>query len=62
VADNGRGFPFKGRHDLAALTELKIGPATLKDRIGSLDGDLVIDSYESGASLEITLPVEPGSA
>jgi signal transduction histidine kinase len=62
VADNGRGFPFRGRHDLAALTELKMGPITLKDRIASLDGNLIVESYESGASLEITLPLAPAPA
>jgi signal transduction histidine kinase len=57
VADNGRGFPFRGRYDHARLTELKLGPATLKERVAALRGSLVIDSSESGACVEIILPL-----
>ena len=62
VADNGRGFPFKGRYDLATLTALNPGPVVLKERITSLGGSLVIDSSEAGAHLHITLPLaRPGA-
>jgi signal transduction histidine kinase len=57
VADNGRGFAFRGRYDQAALTERGLGPASLKERIASLGGTLAIDSTESGARLEIALPL-----
>jgi signal transduction histidine kinase len=61
VADDGRGFRFRGRYDHAALNDLKLGPVTLKERIGALRGGLIIESDESGARLEITLPlVTPG--
>jgi signal transduction histidine kinase len=36
---------------------MKLGPVTLKERIVSLGGTLSIDSSESGARLEIVLPV-----
>jgi len=62
VADNGRGFPFRGRYDHAALAEHGLGPASLKGRIASLGGSLAIDSAESGARLEITLPLSPPGA
>jgi signal transduction histidine kinase len=62
VADNGRGFSFRGRYDQAALTELGLGPASLKERIASLGGTLAIDSTESGARLEITLPLAMAGA
>jgi signal transduction histidine kinase len=59
VADDGRGFRFHGHYDHAALTDLKLGPVTLKERIGALHGALIIESGESGARLEITLPLLP---
>jgi signal transduction histidine kinase len=57
VADNGSGFPFRGRYDLATLNTLQQGPVSLKGRIASLQGDLIIDSTESGSRLQITLPL-----
>jgi signal transduction histidine kinase len=62
VADNGRGFPFGGRFDLATLTALDIGPVVLKERIASLGGSLLLVSTEAGAYLQITLPLtRPGA-
>jgi signal transduction histidine kinase len=57
VADNGHGFPFRGHYDLAALTAMQQGPTTLKERMASLGGGLVVDSTASGARLELTLPL-----
>jgi signal transduction histidine kinase len=57
VADNGRGFRFRGHYDHAALTDMKLGPVTLKERITALQGSLVIDSEEAGSRLEIALPL-----
>ena len=57
IADNGRGFPFRGRHDLPALTEMNLGPLTLKERVASLGGTMTIESGGSGAILEIGLPI-----
>jgi signal transduction histidine kinase len=62
VADDGRGFRFHGHYDHARLTEMKLGPVTLKERIVSLGGTLSIESSESGASLEIVLPVARAGA
>jgi len=59
VADNGHGFPFRGRYDLATLTALGLGPATLKERVALLDGRLTIDSTERGTRLEISIPAAP---
>jgi len=59
VADNGHGFPFRGRYDLATLTALGLGPATLKERVALLDGRLTVDSTERGTRLEISLPAAP---
>ena len=56
VADNGRGFPFHGRRDHAALAGMILGPVTLRERVASLGGELAIESGETGARLEIVLP------
>jgi len=57
VSDNGFGFPFRGYYDDAALTSTGLGPAVIKSRVASLGGTLDIDSSESGARLEVTLPL-----
>lgn len=57
VADNGRGFPFTGRHELDALRRNGNGPRTLKERVIALDGSLAIESASTGAVIEVTLPV-----
>jgi signal transduction histidine kinase len=59
VADNGRGFPFRGRYTLGALISLQLGPTMLKDRVASLGGALVLDSTAAGAHLDISLPLTP---
>jgi signal transduction histidine kinase len=56
VADNGQGFPFRGRFEDAELAECNLGPVMLKQRIAALGGRLVIDTSDEGARLEITLP------
>jgi signal transduction histidine kinase len=59
VTDNGHGFPFRGRYDHAMLTTQKRGPITLRERTTSLGGRLTIDSTDTGALLEITIPLSP---
>ncbi|MGN6183667.1 MAG: sensor histidine kinase [Thermoanaerobaculia bacterium] len=58
VRDNGRGFAFTGRHDLATLEKSGEGPRTLKERVRSLGGALVVDSSSSGATIEVSIPVQ----
>jgi signal transduction histidine kinase len=62
VWDNGVGFPFHGHYDHAALTATGLGPAMLKSRIASLAGSLSIQSSQSGARLDISLPLSKGEA
>ena len=57
VADNGRGFPFRGRYAGPALTKMRVGPATLHARVLSYDGTLIIESTDQGSRLEIGLPL-----
>jgi signal transduction histidine kinase len=61
ITDNGRGFPFTGRHELGALDRAGVGPRTLKERARSLGGTLAIESSSRGASVEIALPVREES-
>ena len=55
VKDDGHGFPFRGTYDLDTLDEMKRGPVTLKERVASLNGDLMLHSSPEGTRLEITL-------
>jgi len=57
VRDNGRGFAFHGRFNLAALNARHIGPVSIKERIASMNGELVVTSATSGSCLEMELPL-----
>jgi signal transduction histidine kinase len=57
VADNGRGFAFVGRYDLDALEAAGSGPLTLKERVLSLEGSLVVESSRRGAVIEVDIPI-----
>lgn len=62
VKDNGGGFRFKGRYDLASLEMWGAGPKTLRERISNLGGSLVIESNERGATIEAALPLPRAGA
>lgn len=57
VADNGRGFPFRGRFTGEMLRSMGAGPRTLQERVAALDGSLVLESAETGARVEVSLPL-----
>lgn len=58
VSYQGRGFAgFQGRHDLASLNRMKVGPRTLKERVSGVGGSLEIESGENGARVEIHIPL-----
>ena len=58
VSYRGRGFTgFEGRHDLASLNRMKVGPRTLKERVAAAGGSLIIESDEGGARVEVRLPL-----
>lgn len=60
VSYQGRGFAgFSGRHDLASLNRMKVGPRTLKERVSAVGGSLTIESGDGGARVEIRIPVTP---
>ncbi|MDP8981552.1 MAG: sensor histidine kinase [Acidobacteriota bacterium] len=56
IEDNGTGFPFSGRFSLDELELLRLGPASIKRRVRTLGGDLLLDSRPGqGAGLRIRL-------
>jgi signal transduction histidine kinase len=55
VADDGHGFPFRGRYGHAALVEGMAGPRSLLSRVEELGGQLSIESTDAGARVEIVL-------
>jgi signal transduction histidine kinase len=57
IADNGRGFPFMGCHDLEELDAAADGPRSLKERVRHLGGTLLIDSSIRGAVIDVHLPL-----
>jgi signal transduction histidine kinase len=57
VADDGRGFPFRGSYDLEALNRMNAGPLTLKERVAELGGEMIVVSSETGAEILMTLPL-----
>ena len=59
VEDDGCGFTFRGRRDLAKLIETRSGPVSIRGRLASLSGDLVVTSTPHGSRLEMGLPWRP---
>jgi signal transduction histidine kinase len=61
VVDNGTGFPFHGRRTLDQLRDSGEGPIVLAERVSSLNGNLTVDSTESGATVTMTVPLGFGA-
>ena len=59
IRDNGKGFPFQGRYDLATLLTEDRGPVMLRERVRALGGQLSLISGPEGSGLEIALPIQP---
>jgi signal transduction histidine kinase len=62
VADDGKGFPFRGRYTLPELARMNCGPLTLRERVASLGGSMIVDSTDRGSRIEIRLPLHGGEA
>ena len=58
IADDGRSFTFRGTFEHADLIAQRLGPVNLKERVLELRGTLRIISGDTGARLEVTLPLE----
>jgi len=61
VVDDGDGFSFRGRYNLTELTDRRIGPKSLRERVASLRGEMILTSELAGARLEISLPTDHDS-
>ncbi|MEN6600986.1 MAG: sensor histidine kinase [Bryobacteraceae bacterium] len=58
VRDDGTGFPFGGAFNLGELDRLGIGPASIKQRVHKLSGELLVDSKPGrGVELKIRIPL-----
>ncbi len=58
ISDDGSGFPVSGDFDDDELHARRIGPLSLRERVHNLGGRLRLRSCPSGATLNITLPLE----
>ena len=57
VVDDGCGFPFSGAYTLDELEILRLGPRSIKRRVRTLSGDLLLDSRPTeGSSVRIHIP------
>ncbi len=61
VSDNGTGFPFHGRLTLEEMRDSGSGPTALAERVSSLNGNLTVDSTESGSVVTMTVPLGFGA-
>ena len=57
IADDGRGFPFRGRLDHDRLIAANAGPVSLRERVTALDGRMTIESTAAGSRVEFVVPV-----
>jgi signal transduction histidine kinase len=59
VDDNGRGFGFAGAYTLEELEMLRLGPASLKRRARSLNGEMLLESRPGrGAGIKFRIPLQ----
>jgi signal transduction histidine kinase len=58
VEDDGSGFPFGGTYNLDELELMRMGPESIKRRVRTLSGELIVESNPGrGASLKIRVPL-----
>ena len=57
IADDGLGFPFRGRLDHEELKGFSAGPVSLRERVSALDGRLSVESRPTGSRVEFVIPV-----
>jgi signal transduction histidine kinase len=56
IEDDGTGFPFSGSYDLTELEALRIGPGSIKRRVRSLGGELIVISRPGhGATIRVRI-------
>ena len=57
VKDNGTGFAFHGRMTLDQMRTSGSGPTVLAERVHALNGNLVVDSTDTGSVVLISVPL-----
>jgi signal transduction histidine kinase len=57
IADDGIGMPVHGVFNMAQLKDLAVGPRSLRSRVASLGGDLIVESRPTGVTLRISAPL-----
>lgn len=57
VADDGRGFEFQGLLEDWELLANGVGPRSLLERVGALDGRLWLESGDGGATVRLSIPI-----
>jgi len=57
VVDDGSGFPFTGKYDMARLQAERRGPVTLKERVAALGGELDLESTPHGSRIEMRIAI-----
>lgn len=58
VEDDGSGFPFGGTYSLEELELMRMGPESIKRRVRTLNGELIVESNPGrGALLRIRIPL-----
>ncbi|HEX5042486.1 MAG TPA: ATP-binding protein [Candidatus Polarisedimenticolaceae bacterium] len=58
IADDGRGFPFRGTRSLGELLSGSVGPRSICERVAGLRGLLAVESTPSGSRLKVELPLD----
>jgi len=59
IEDDGRGFPFAGRHTHAELDARRQGPRMIGERVRRIGGEMsVVSRPGSGARVEVAIPLE----
>jgi signal transduction histidine kinase len=57
LEDDGKGFPFSGRHTQEELDQMGKGPSIIKERVRLIEGALTVESNPGlGTRLEIKVP------
>jgi len=57
IEDDGVGFPFEGKYELAELDALGCGPRSIIERVRNRHGELTLESRPGrGSRLEIRIP------
>ena len=57
VSDDGHGFGFQGEMRLSEMKERQAGPASIRDRLATLGGDLTIESRPTGSRVQMDVPL-----